>query len=108
MFEKVIKFTLEEDAKHVISEEYRGFCRGRLCTSVYDRLSNLFRLQQLLVKRSSRGLETHLTFEDLQKAFDMVLISELWETSNHFRVNNELINIIKELYNDKYTIIYIP
>lgn len=61
LFGNIIKFKLDEHVKHVISEEVNsGFCRGKLCTD------NLFKVQQLLEKRSSRSLETNLVFIDFQ------------------------------------------
>ena len=48
-------------------EEQSGFRAGRSCTD------NLFVLQQILEKRISRNLSTHLIFVDLEKAYDMYL-----------------------------------
>lgn len=55
---------------------------------------------QLLEKGSSISLETHFAFIGLQKAYDPVSKSGLWENLKHSRDPNGPINIIKKLYND--------
>lgn len=45
---------------------------------LYVSIDNIFILKQLLEKRMTRNLETHLLFMNLKKANDITSFSKLW------------------------------
>jgi hypothetical protein len=49
--------------------------------------------------------ETHLALVDLEKANDCVPRCKLWEALRRFSVGEELIEAVKELYNDDNVIV---
>jgi hypothetical protein len=57
---------LQENSKHIISEDHNDFSLDRGC------VDGLFTVQQVIKKRIARGEKTHMTFIDLKKAYDLV------------------------------------
>ncbi|XP_060517219.1 uncharacterized protein LOC132696423 [Cylas formicarius] len=66
LYGRILRDLIEENYKEKEEEGQCGFRAGRSCTD------NVFTLKQVIEKRSARNLETHLTFVDLQKAYDPV------------------------------------
>lgn len=89
---KWIQIKLRQEIGHKISEDQNGFTPGRSC------VDNLFVLQQVLEKMTAKGEEVHLAFIDLEKAYDSVPRSKLWEALRIIGVSAELTALIKELY----------
>lgn len=76
LYGRILKQRIEMDIKDM--EEQSGFRAGRSCTD------NVFVLQQILEKRISRNLSTHLVFIDLEKAYDTVPLTKLFEILTKF------------------------
>jgi hypothetical protein len=51
------------------------------------------------------NVETHLAIVDLKKTNDSVPRCKLWEVLRSFSVDEELIEAVKELYNDENIIV---
>lgn len=94
LFNRIIHNILQRDTQHIISEDQNGFTPGRGCAD------GIYVVQQLIEKRTAIGEETHLAFIDLEKAYDSVPRSRLWQTLKQQNVDSRIINIIKELYTD--------
>ena len=62
LYGRILKERIENNFIEI--EEQSGFRAGRSC------LDNTFVLQQIIEKRKSRNLCTHLVFVDLEKAYD--------------------------------------
>lgn len=99
LFGKILNKKLKESAEHKISEEQSGFVTGRGC------VDNLFIIQQLTEKRRDKGEETHLAFIDLEKAYDSIPRKRLWEALLKLNIDEDLINIIKEMYRGNKTFV---
>jgi hypothetical protein len=98
-YTKILKAKLEKETYTIFSEDQSGFRAGRSCTD------NLFKLQQILEKRRGVNEEIHLALVDLEKRYDSVPRCKLWEALRSFSVDVELIEAIKELYNDDNVVV---
>ena len=72
--------------------EQNGFRPGRSC------IDNIFTLKQLVEKRMERGMDLHVTFLDLRKAFDSVPLQKLWTALRKSNTRDIYINAVKALY----------
>jgi purine nucleoside phosphorylase len=82
---------MQQVSKHIISEDQNGFSPSRRC------VNGLFIVQQVAETRTATGEETHVTFIDLEKTYDLVLRNRLWRTLEKYNIDNRL---IKKLYVD--------
>lgn len=73
-------------------EEHSGFRAGRSCTD------NVFSLKQIIEKKTATNRDIHITFIDLQKAYDTVPVTKLWEVLQESNINYTLIKALKNLY----------
>lgn len=71
LYGRIMTTRIEKELEHM--EEQSGFTAGRSC------IDNLFCIQLILEKRKMCGREIHLLFVDLEKAYDSVPISKLFE-----------------------------
>lgn len=78
LFGKILQEKVRANVGNTISEDQSGFIPGRSC------IDNLFTLQQIVEKKISTGEEIHLAFIDLEKAYDSIPQSKLWEALAHF------------------------
>lgn len=62
--------------------------------------TEFFCLKRVIEKRFARHLETQLTFVDLQKAYDAVSVSRLWNVLEQSNINHNYIMTLTELYKD--------
>ena len=49
----------------------------------------------------------HLLFVDLEKAYDSVLLKNLWKALKHYNISNSIIMAIKRLYENFFSTIKI-
>lgn len=94
LFGKVLQGRLRDSIGDKISEDQSGFTPGKSCTD------NLFVLQQVMEKKIAVDQEVHLAFIDLEKAYDSIPRSKIWEVLNILEVDRPLLKIIKELYKE--------
>lgn len=92
LYGRILRNLIEDDFRQNEEEEQSGFRAGRSCTD------NVFCLKQIIEKRAAKNIETHITFVDLQKAYDTVPIRKLWETLEKSSINYTLICAVQELY----------
>ena len=45
----------------------------------------------------------HLLFVDLEKAYDSVLLENLWKVLEHYNIMNRIIKAIKRLYENSFS-----
>lgn len=85
-----LKIWAEENRK--LGEEQSGFRKGR---STSD---NAFVLQEILDDGRQKGKPTYMAFLDIEKAFDKISRSKLWERLEVLNVDEHLKDIIKCYY----------
>lgn len=90
LYGKIIKNRVEVDFTDI--EEQSGFRAGRSC------VDNIFSLRQVIEKRSERNLSTHLIFIDLEKAYDNVPLSKLFNVLDRSDISKAYVRAIFNLY----------
>ena len=93
LFTSIIKEKIEQHMDN-FSEEQSGFRKSRSC------LDNIFIMRQVIEKNKEKNIETHMTFIDLEKAYDSVPRKQLWEAMRRMNVCEKWINITQRLYGD--------
>ena len=83
------------------AEEQSGFCAARSC------IGNIFCLKQLSEKSISYGQDTCLTFVDLRKAYDTVLVNKLWNVMRVAGINEIYVKAVKHFYENNLSAIKI-
>lgn len=91
LFSSILSKKIEKEISS-LSEEQSGFRLGRSC------LDNIHCLRQIIEKCKSRNVDLYLTFIDLEKAYDSVPRSKLWEAMRRVNIKEKWINIVKKLY----------
>ena len=81
LYERIIKYFLEENYKHLEIEEQAGF-RARHST-----VDNIFCLTQMIDNTIQYRNSPLLTLIDLEKAYDNIPISEIWTTLRNMEIN---------------------
>lgn len=99
VYEKILDNRLRKEIDSQLNEAQSGFRKGR---SIQD---HIFTVQQIIDKTLQQGNEAFFAFIDLEKAFDKVKRTKIWESLQNKKVNKELINAIKSTY--KNTINYV-
>ena len=97
LYGRIIKQRIEMEIEDM--EEQSGFRAGRSCTD------NLFVLQQILEKRISRNLSTHLIFVDLEKAYDTVPLKKLFEILPGAGLSKTYVRAIWNMYKDSKSLV---
>jgi len=77
-------------------EEQAGFRAG------HSTINHVFCLKQLIEKKMSVDQPLHL-FVDLEKAYDIVPLKNLWKTLKHYNISNSIIMAIKRLYENSFS-----
>jgi len=95
LYGRILKTRIENEVE--FGEEQSGFTAGRSCTD------NIFTLRQVLNKRKTRNLETHLIFIDLEKAYDTVPINKLFQILNKIKLNGKYVLALKSMYENMET-----
>ena len=89
LYGRIIKHFLEENYKHLEIEEQAGFRTGR------STIDNIFCLTQMIEKTVQYRNSLHLTFIDLEKAYDNIPISKIWTTLRNMEINCKIIKAMK-------------
>lgn len=90
VYAKILKPRIEEKIKE--DEDQAGFRAGRSCAD------NTFTLRQLVDKRLACGLQTHLVFIDICKAYDGVPQVKMWKVMQNENIPTTYINAVRALY----------
>ena len=90
---KVLLNRLQPQTESIIAEEQAGFRHGR------STAEQIFNLRILCEKYSQHQLNLYHVFIDFKKAFDRVWHKALWATMKIYNINENLINVIENLYN---------
>jgi Reverse transcriptase (RNA-dependent DNA polymerase) len=72
LFEKVLEFRLKTVVEANLREEQYGFRGGRSTTDA------IFAIRQVMERKWEEGKEVHLTFLDLEKAYDRLPRERVW------------------------------
>jgi len=80
------------EKRQKFGEEQGGFRAQRATTD------QAFILSELVRARRRRGLETHLAFLDIRKAYDTVSRDALWKRLLDFGVIGKMGRVIKNIY----------
>ena len=80
-----------------ISEEQFGFMPGRGTTNA------VFILRQMAEKYREKKRDMHMTFIDLEKAYDRIPRQELWRCLREKLVPEKYVRLIQEMYRDART-----
>jgi hypothetical protein len=88
------KTHLQTITEAILLENQSGFRKGRSC------IDNVFALNQIIEKRREFNLKMHIAFIDLEKAFDRINRSKLWEILDKRGYPKHLINILINMYNE--------
>lgn len=94
LYGRILRDLIETEYSNEEEEEQSGFRAGRSCTD------NIFVLKQIIEKKTARNQEVHITFIDLQKAYDNVPITKLWEVLQGSNINHTLIKALQNLYEE--------
>jgi len=87
---------LEQEFSQLEMEEQAGFRAG------HSTINHVFCLKQLIEKKMSVDQPLHL-FVDLEKAYDIVPLKNLWKTLKHYNISNSIIMAIKRLYENSFS-----
>lgn len=87
---KVIKERIEREYMDTEAEEQAGFRAGR------STVDHLFCLTQVIEKITAVNKELHILYVDLQKAYDSVPLTKLWESLKATNINTNLIKAVRD------------
>jgi exonuclease III len=93
VYAKVLEMRCRRIVEPLIQEEQCGFRPGRGTTD------QIFTLAQIYEKSWEYGKPVHTCFIDLEKAYDRVPRSTLWEVLEEYNISGALLRAIKSLYN---------
>ena len=91
---KIILNRLKPQAEKIIAEEQADFIAGRSTTE------QIFNLRILCEKYLKQQQDLYHVFVDFKKAFDRVWHTALWATMKKYNISTNLIQVIKNLYNE--------
>ena len=92
IYSRILTERLTAQVEHILEEEQCGFRTNR------GTQDHIFTMRQLSEKILEYGKEAHVTFIDLEKAFDSVQWSELWKVLRKRKVEEPLIKRIQSFY----------
>lgn len=92
LYGRIIRDIIEQEYQEHQEEEQSGFRAGRSCTD------NVFCLKQIIEKKTATNRDVHLTFVDLQKAYDNIPTKKLWEVLQESNISHTIIKAIQNLY----------
>ena len=98
---RVILNRLKQQANAIISEEQAGFMSGR------STAEQIFNLRSIIEKYQDHQQELYHVFIDFKKAFDRVWHQALWATMHKYNIDQNLIALIQELYNQATSSVYL-
>ena len=85
------------EKENILSDEQNGFRKNR------QGVDNIFILQQIIENANKNGEVIYMAVLDIEKAFDTVNRSLLWEILNRLGCNKKIIKLIKALYKNTKT-----
>jgi hypothetical protein len=91
---RVILNRLVHQAEQILEEEQAGFRAQRSTTE------QIFNLRLLVEKHLEHQKELYHNFIDFKKAFDRVWHEGLWRVLKEYNIDNQLIEVIKSLYDE--------
>ena len=92
VFGKILNDRMKSITEGRIMEEQVGFRPGRGC------MENVFVIHQLAEKMLERGKSLYAAFLDLDKAYDRVWSTGLWEALKQYGVEGRLLKAVQGLY----------
>ena len=92
VYGKVLIERVKMLTEEIISEEQGGFRKGRGC------VDQVFTLRTLIEKHREKKKDLFVCFMDLEKAYDKVSRSKLWEVLEEYDINGKLLKGIKYFY----------
>ena len=95
IWERVVDERLRKQTQ--VSEAQFGFVPGRSTTEP------IFMLRQLVEKFRRRRKKLHIVFVDLEKAYDRVPRSLVWDVLRRRGVDEAWVRVIKDMYADSRT-----
>jgi len=93
LFARILERRIRTSAGNYIGEQQGGFCPGR---SVVDQL---FTLHRVIEEQQLRNEPVFAAFIDLEKAYDRVSRSRLFECLTEYGVQGKLLKAVQALYN---------
>ena len=100
LLERIIDRRLREEVG--VSKEQFGFMPGRSTSDP------IFSIRQLIEKHREGNTNLHLVFIDLEKAYDRIPRSEVWNCLRIKKVPEKYIKVIQDMYKDSETQIRTP
>lgn len=94
LFEKIMEKRLRKEIEPKLTEAQSGFRKGR---STQD---HVFTIKEIIKRTLSRAKTVYLAFMDMEKAFDRVPRTKIWECLNKKGVGKKLVRVIKCLYKE--------
>ena len=94
VYEQIIEHKLRKIIEPTLEETQSGFRRGR---STQD---HVFTIKNIINKTLSTNKTTYMGFLDLEKAFDSVPRTKIWESLEKRKVGSNLMMIVKNLYEE--------
>ena len=98
---RIILNRLRPQAEEIIAEEQAGFRTGRSTTK------QIFNLRILCESYLQHQQDLYHLFVDFKTAFNRVWHAALWETINYYNINAYTICIIRNLYNQTSSAVYL-
>ena len=98
---RIILNGLKPQAEEIIAEEQARFRTGRSTTE------QIFNLRILCERYLQHQQDLYHVFVNFKKAFDRVWHAALWATMNHYNINAYTIRVIRNLYNQASSAVYL-
>jgi hypothetical protein len=95
VYERILEHRLRSKVEETLSEEQSGFRPGR---GTVDQISAL---KIFLEKSWGFGMEKHICFLDLEKAFDRVPRAKMWSVIAETGISTQLLQAIKSTYHNQ-------
>jgi hypothetical protein len=92
VYETIIERKIRKEIEHKLEDVQSGFRKG------HNTQDHIFTMQQVIEKALKKNKEIHLSFIDMEKAFDSVKRKDIWESLKKKQVSEELIEATKSIY----------
>ena len=90
---KILLNKIREKTEPFTSESLFGFRPKR------GTVDAIFIARQIMEKAREKGIKLHFNFIDFKSAFDTIWREALWKMLRALEVNNNIVNIIENMYN---------
>ena len=95
---KILLNKIREVTEPIASESQFGFRPKR------GTVDAIFIARQIREKAKEREVKLHFNFIDFKSAFDTIWRKALWKMLRAIGVNNNIVNIIENMYNKQYNL----